>query len=244
MQVLGIDIGGSSIKAAPVDLMTGALLVERLRLEIPEQLSPAAMTLKLAEVVERFDWQGPVGIGFPAALRKGVVLTAANIAPEWLGVDLLAQFASCCPGAVGVINDADAAGLAELKFGAGLGAGGVVLLVTVGTGLGTALFVDGRLLPNTELGHLFLDQVEAEWFASDAARKREHLSWPAWTGRFEQFLQHLERLFWPDLIIVGGGTSYHYEKFLPGLRLATRIVPAQLFNDAGIVGAALTPLEV
>jgi polyphosphate glucokinase len=197
------------------------------------------MTQQLAEIVERFAWQGPVGIGFPAALRRGRVLTTANIAPEWLGVELPALFSACCPGGVGVVNDADAAGLAEMKFGAGLGESGVVLLVTVGTGLGTALFVNGRLLPNTELGHLYLGQVEAESFASDAARKRENLSWPVWAGRFEQFLQQLERLFWPDLIIVGGGTSYQHDRFLPGLQLATRILPAKLFNDAGIVGAAL-----
>jgi polyphosphate glucokinase len=168
-----------------------------------------------------------------------VALTAANIAPTWLGADLVRLFSGVCPGPLAVLNDADAAGLAEVRFGAGRGVSGTILLVTVGTGLGTALFTDGHLLPNTELGHLYLEQVEAESFASDAARKRENLSWPVWAGRFEQFLQQLERLFWPDLIIVGGGTSYQHDRFLPGLQLATRILPAKLFNDAGIVGAAL-----
>jgi polyphosphate glucokinase len=244
MQVLGVDIGGSSIKAAPVDVRTGKLTAERLRLETPQQLPPEAMAARLATVVGHFSWHGPVGIGFPAALRNGVALTAANIAPDWLHLDVAALLTKVCPGPVTVVNDADAAGLAELKFGAGVGEEGVVILVTVGTGLGTALFVDGHLLPNTELGHLYLGNVEAEWFASDAARIREGLDWPEWSLRLADFLCHLEKLFWPDLLIIGGGTSYYYEKFFPLAGLATRVVPAQLFNDAGIVGAASAAVRV
>ena len=239
MQVLGIDIGGSAIKAAPVDVLTGQLVAERLRLETPQQLPPAAMAARLSEVVRHFAWSGPIGIGFPAALRHGVALTAANIAPDWLGLDVQALLAKSCPGQIAVINDADAAGLAELRFGAGAGESGVIILVTVGTGLGTALFVEGRLLPNTELGHLELGGVEAELFASDAARLREGLDWTEWSQRLAAFISQLEKLFWPDLLIIGGGTSHYVEKFLPLPGVATRVVPARLLNDAGIVGAAL-----
>lgn len=239
MQVLGIDIGGSSIKAAPVEVRTGKLSAERLRLETPQQLAPAELAERLCEAVRHFAWSGPVGIGFPAALRNGVALTAANIAPAWLGMDVRALLAKSCPGPVALINDADAAGLAELRFGAGAGAGGTVILVTVGTGLGSALFVDGRLLPNTELGHLMLGGVEAEHYASDAARLREGLGWPEWSHRLAEFLRQLEKLFWPDLLIVGGGTSHYHEKFFPIPGVSCRTVPATFFNDAGIIGAAL-----
>jgi len=239
VQVLGVDIGGSSIKAAPVDVRTGKLTAEHLRLETPQQLTPEQMAARLAEVIRHFSWTGPVGVGFPAALRNGVALTAANIAPDWLGLNVRALLARSCPGRVTVINDADAAGLAEMKFGVGVGEAGTVIMVTVGTGLGTALFVEGRLLPNTELGHLYLDGVEAERFASDAARRREGLDWPEWSQRLATFIGQLEKLFWPDLLIIGGGTSYHVEKFLPLPGVSTRIVPARMLNDAGLVGAAL-----
>jgi polyphosphate glucokinase len=243
MQVLGVDIGGSSIKAAPVDVATGELTAERLRLETPDRLAPERMAARLDEVVRHFAWDGPVGIGFPAAIRQGVALTAANIAPTWLGADLVRLFSGVCPGPLAVLNDADAAGLAEVRFGAGRGVSGTILLVTVGTGLGTALFTDGHLLPNTELGHLYLEQVEAEHYASDLARKRDGLSWEAWAGRFGRYLQHLERLFWPDLIIVGGGASYSFEKFADELTVPVPVRAAQLRNDAGVIGAALALVE-
>jgi len=239
MLVLGVDIGGSAIKVAPVDVLTGKLVSERLRLETPDQLAPVAMAAQLSEAIRHFSWNGPVGIGFPAALRSGVALTAANIAPDWLNRDVAALLIEDCPGPVAIVNDADAAGLAELKFGAGVGEKGVIVLVTIGTGLGSALFVDGHLLPNTELGHLYLGGVEAEFFASDAARIREGLGWDEWSLRLADYLRHLEKLFWPDLLIIGGGASHYHEKFLPIPGISTRVVPARLGNDAGIVGAAL-----
>lgn len=239
MLILGVDIGGSAIKVAPVDVRTGKLVAERLRLETPEQLVPEEMAEQLSGAVRHFSWNGPVGIGFPAALRSAVALTAANIAPAWLDRDVAALLSKVCPGPVTIVNDADAAGLAELKFGAGVGERGVIILVTVGTGLGSALFVDGHLLPNTELGHLYLGGVEAECFASDAARIREGLGWDEWSLRLAEFLRHLEKLFWPDLLIIGGGASHHHEKFFPVPGVFCRTVPAKFFNDAGIIGAAL-----
>jgi polyphosphate glucokinase len=193
----------------------------------------------VAQIIENFEWRGPVGCGFPSAVRNGVILTAANIHSAWLGVDAQMLFSdtSGCP--VVVVNDADAAGLAEMTFGAGRGRKGVVMIVTVGTGLGTSLFTGGKLLPNTELGHIEIDGYEAEARASDAARKREDLSWKKWAKRLDWYLKGLEALFWPDLFIIGGGISKEYEKFIPLLTVKTEVVPARLLNEAGIVGAAL-----
>lgn len=239
MEVLGIDIGGSGIKGAPVDTETGSLLAPRYRIPTPYPAKPNPMTEVVTEIVHHFQWQGLVGCGFPAALHAGEVLTAANIHRKWLGVNAAAMFSksSGCP--TWVINDADAAGVAEMGFGAGAGRQGVVLIVTIGTGLGTALFTEGQLLANTEFGHIEIDGQDAETHASDAARKREKLSWKKWARRFNRYLQTLERLVWPDLIILGGGAVKKYEKFMPYLDLKAEIVPAQLLNEAGIVGAAI-----
>ena len=239
MEILGIDIGGSGIKGAPVDTETGALLASRFRLPTPSSAKPRAVARTVAEVVQHFDWQGPVGCGFPAAMRDGVALTAANVHKKWIGTDaaaLLAE-ASACPTCV--LNDADAAGLAEMAFGAGRGRKGVVLIVTVGTGLGTALFTDGHLLPNTELGHIEIRGEDAEVWATDAARKREKMSWQKWAVHLDEYLRTLEQLLWPGLIILGGGVSKKSERFFPYLTVQAEVVPAQLLNEAGIVGAAL-----
>lgn len=238
MRALGIDIGGSSIKAALVETGSGELVSGRVRLETPPRLAPGELTARVQQLAADFDWQGPIGIGFPAALRQGTVLTAANIDPAWLGVDLLQQFAGLTPGPLAALNDADAAGLAELRCGAGQGEPGTVLVVTVGTGLGTALFHDGVLLPNTELGHLQLDGRDAETFAADAARQREGLSWEDWGRRFDRYLNELARLFWPDLIIVGGGASHSFEEFAGFLHVPVPVRPAVYRNDAGVIGAA------
>jgi len=239
MEVLGIDIGGSALKAAPVDTASGTLLAERLRLPTPERVAPERMAELVADVARRFGWRGAVGVGFPAVVQQGVALTAANVAPAWIGDNLEARFAAATGLPVTAINDADAAGLAEMRFGAGAGRTGTVILVTVGTGLGTALFSGGRLFPNTELGHLLLKGQEAERYASDAARKRKGLSWKQWSRRFSRYLQHLDQLFWPDLFILGGGASRRHEKFLPHLAVRAELAVARLQNDAGIVGAAL-----
>jgi polyphosphate glucokinase len=239
MHVLGIDVGGSGIKGAPVDTDSGTLLAPRVRLATPASAKPDPMAQLVGEIARQFDWQGPVGVGFPSALHQGIVLTAANIHKKWIGVNAAELFSNVSHCPVSVINDADAAGIAEMRFGAGRGRRGLVLLITIGTGLGTALFIDGTLVPNTELGHIEIECGDAELRASDAARKREHLSWKKWGRRLNQYLQTLERLLWPDLFILGGGVIKNAEKFLPSLTLNTEVLPAELLNDAGIVGAAL-----
>jgi polyphosphate glucokinase len=237
--VLGIDVGGSGIKGAPVDLDTGELTASRKRIPTPKSAKPFPIAEIVADVSKHFEWQGPIGIGFPAVIRQGKALTAANIHNKWIGVNAAELFAEHTQCPVRVINDADAAGLAEMVFGAGRDRKGVVFVITIGTGLGTALFTDRHLLPNTELGHIEMKGWEAELRASDAARKQEKLSWKKWARRFNDYLHELERLFWPDLFILGGGVSKKHEKFLPYLDVQAEVVPAQLLNEAGIVGAAL-----
>jgi polyphosphate glucokinase len=238
-EILGIDIGGSGIKGAPVDVDSGSLLAPRFRLRTPNPAKPRPVAETVGEVVRHFAWSGPIGCGFPAVVQSGVVRSAANIHNKWIGVDAQALFAETCGYPVKVVNDADAAGLAEMTFGAGQGRKGVVLVITIGTGLGSALFTDGHLVPNTELGHIEIDGEDAETRASDAARQREKLSWKRWGKRFNKYLSTLEYLFSPDLIILGGGISKDHEKFLPLLKLRAEVQPAKLLNEAGIIGAAL-----
>jgi len=239
MNVLGIDVGGSGIKGAPVDIETGLLLADRIRIKTPNNAEPAPVAAVVAEIVKSFAWKGPIGIGFPAPIKEGVTLMAANVSDDWVGVnanDLLTKATGCdCT----MINDADAAGFAEMKFGAGKGHQGTVIMITLGTGIGTALFHRGKLLPNTEFGHLIIDGKDAEHRASDAARKNEDLSWKKYARRLNTFLAEMEKLFWPDLFIIGGGVSKKSEKYVPLLEIETPVVPAQFLNEAGIVGAAL-----
>ena len=239
MDILGIDVGGSGIKGAPVNTKTGQLRAERIRIKTPKDAEPQPVAEVVAQIVQAFQWQGPIGVGFPAPIRSGVALMAANIAESWIGTNVEQLFteATGCPCTVG--NDADVAGLAEMAFGAGKGRSGTVIMLTLGTGIGTAIFRDGALLPNTEFGHLEIDGQDAESGASDAAREREDLSWKKYAKRLNKYMLAMERLFWPDLFIVGGGISKKHEKFLPLLTLQTEVVPAQLQNEAGIVGAAL-----
>lgn len=239
MHVLGIDIGGTGIKGAPVDITTGALLQERYRVLTPQPATPAAVAEVVAEVARHFAWTGPVGCTFPAVVRGGVALTAANVDAAWVGTDAAALFARATGCPVVVLNDADAAGLAEMSFGAGQGRRGVVLLLTFGTGIGSALFTDGVLVPNTELGHLEVDGKEAEERASDRVRQRKELGFKRWSRRVNRVLGELEALLSPDLFILGGGVSKDYAEFGPHLRARAEIVPARLLNQAGIVGAAL-----
>lgn len=239
MNVLGIDVGGSGIKGAPVDTESGQLLAERLRIPTPPGAEPEAVAQVAAQIVDHFEWQGPLGIGFPAAIKGGRAMLAANISKAWLDVNALSLFSAASGCAVTLLNDGDAAGLAEMTFGAGKNQPGTVLLVTIGTGLGTAIFQNGILLPNTELGHIEIDGQEAELRTSDAAREREELSWRKFAKRLNQYLSRLEYLFWPDLFILGGGVSKKHDKFIPLLQLKTAVVPAQFLNEAGIVGAAL-----
>ena len=238
-EILGIDIGGSGIKGAPVDVDSGSLLASRFRIPTPSPAKPRPVAETVAQIAHHFAWKGPIGCGFPAIVQAGVVRSAANVDKKWIGVNAQTLFTETCACPVTVMNDADVAGLAEMAFGAGRGRQGVVLLITIGTGLGSALFTDGHLVPNTELGHMEMDGVDAELRASDAARQREDLSWKSWAKRFNRYLCMLERLFSPDLLILGGGASKDYKKFLPHLHLQCEVIPAQLLNEAGIIGAAL-----
>jgi polyphosphate glucokinase len=239
MEVLGIDIGGSGIKGAPVDTESGTLLASRYRLPTPSPAKPRPVAETVAQVAKHFNWKGELGIGFPGVVRKGVTLTAANIHEDWEGLNAAKFIKKVTGRKTYIINDADAAGLAEMAFGAGKDRQGVVMLVTIGTGLGTALFTDGHLLPNCEFGHLEIDGVQAEWMSSDAARKRENLSWKKWGHRFNKFLQTMESLIWPDLIILGGGISKKHKEFLPYITVQAEVLPAQMLNEAGIAGAAI-----
>jgi len=236
---VGIDIGGTGIKAGPVDLAQGTLLAERERVDTPRPATPEAILESVRGVVERIDATGTIGITLPAVVLHGVVKTASNIDPEWIGTDAIDLFSSALGRPCGVVNDADAAGMAELRFGAGMGQAGTVILVTLGTGIGSGLFVDGVLVPNAELGHLHLHHGDAEKWAAESAREREDLSWKDWGQRISQYLELVESLLWPDLFIIGGGVSRRADKFLPFVECRTRVVPAALHNDAGIVGAAM-----
>ena len=238
-RILGIDIGGSGIKGAPVDCLDGTLLTERHRIPTPQPSTPEAVAGAVAELVRHFDWRGPVGCGMPAAVRDGRLLTAANIDPAWVGTDASALFSRACGQPVELINDADAAGYAEMDFGAGRGHRGVVVIVTLGTGIGTALFTDGHLVPNTELGHLEIDGRDAEETATDRARKHHDMKWKHWARNLDRYLGCLQRYLWPELIIIGGGVSKKADKFIPRLTVDVPVVPARLLNEAGIVGAAL-----
>jgi polyphosphate glucokinase len=240
MHILGVDIGGSGIKGAIVDTVKGELVSERHRIETPQPATPEAVAAALAQLVIHFSWHGPVGCGFPAAIQHGIARTAANISPSFIGinVDTLFSEATKCP--CYSLNDADAAGMAEMHFGEGAGQAGVVLLITIGTGLGTVFFTDGALLPNTELGHLYLKNgKKAEHYASDAVRQREELSWKRWGKRFNKYLILMEELFWPDLIILGGGASKKFDQFKEKITVEAPVKPAAFLNQAGIVGAAL-----
>ncbi len=244
MQVLGIDIGGSGIKGAVVDIDSGTLVTERHRIETPQPATPAAVAKTVAKLVKHFNWHGPVGFGFPAAIQHGLVRTAANIDHSFIGTNIETLFAQASGCPCYALNDADAAGVAEMRFGAGNGVNGAVLLVTIGTGLGTVLFNRGQLFPNTELGHIYLDNgKEGERYAADSVRKRKELSWKTWGKRFDHYLSQMEALFWPDLIILGGGASKKLEKFAPFLSVNAEVVAAQALNQAGIIGAAVYAAE-
>lgn len=238
---LGIDVGGTGIKGAPVDLTTGEFAAERVRFETPEHSTPEAVADVVAKIIDSFDEVGPdapVGITIPGVVQHGVVKTAANIHKSWIDADAEKLFSDELGRRVHIVNDADAAGVAEARYGAAKGKRGFVVMTTLGTGIGVALINDGLLIPNAELGHLEIDGHDAETRASNAAREREDMSWEKWAGRLQKYYTTLENLLWPDLFVVGGGVSKKSKKFLPLLDLRTPIVPAELLNTAGIVGAA------
>ncbi len=238
-KALGIDIGGSGMKAAPVDLATGEFLKKRLRIATPQPATPQAMVATIEELVDHFGWTGPIGCAFPGVVRSNVIETAANLDPSWVGVNAAKLFGDATNCKVTMANDADVAGIAEMAFGAGKGHKGVVMMVTLGTGIGTAMFTNGTLVPNTELGHLMMDGVEAEDVASARAREDGDLSWAEWAPKLDSYLDEIHRLLWPELFIIGGGVSAKFEKYAPLLSVPTKVVPAELKNHAGIVGAAM-----
>ena len=239
MQILGIDIGGTGIKGATVDSATGKTTSERYRLLTPQPSKPKAVCNVVDDVVKHFAWTGPVGCTFPGIVHHGVVFSAANVHHSWINANCETMLKERTHGPVVVINDADAAGLAESKFGAGQGQNGLVIMLTLGTGIGSALLYHGELIPNAELGHLELRGKDAELRVSDRVRQEKHLSWKRYAKRLSKYMNRLEFLFSPDLFIIGGGASKYHEKFLPLLNVRTRVAPAQLLNEAGIVGAAL-----
>ncbi|WP_037573323.1 polyphosphate--glucose phosphotransferase [Phaeacidiphilus oryzae] len=240
MEIFGVDIGGSGIKGAPVDLDRGVLAEERYKVLTPQPSEPEAVVDAVRQVVDKFQWKGPIGITFPGVVVDGRTLTAANVDQGWIGQDARALFAAATGCKTAVVNDADAAGIAEVAFGAARGRKGVVLLLTLGTGIGSALFTDGVLVPNTELGHLELHGKDAEKHASSGARERHEWSWKHWAEHLDDYFGMVDALFSPQLIVVGGGVSRKHDKFLPLLKpLRAEIVPAELQNDAGIVGAAM-----
>ncbi|MFL6053211.1 MAG: polyphosphate--glucose phosphotransferase [Actinoallomurus sp.] len=240
MEILGIDIGGSGIKSAPVDVEKGDLTQDRLRLPTPEGAPPREVAGAVAEIVAHFGWTGPVGVTFPGVVTDGVVRTAANLGDAWIDLAARELFAEASGAPVTLLNDADAAGVAEMTFGAGRDRPGTVLMLTLGTGVGTALFLDGRLVPNTELGHIEIRGKDAERRASAHARDVHDWSWDDWAERLGEYLGRIEDLLWPSLIILGGGVSKKADHFLPLLEgVRTPVVPAELHNDAGIIGAAM-----
>ena len=247
---VGVDVGGSGIKAAVVDVETGTLVSTRLRVPTPQPSEPNAVVPVIVRIVKRalkdaaIDTKGiPIGVTMPSVVMDGVTKTAANIDPGWIGYDLAGHLRSPLPGPVVVLNDADAAGLAEMRFGAGRGRGGVVFVLTLGTGLGSGMFNDGVLVPNTELGHMEIRGRDAERRSAAAARVRRGLSWKAWANDLDEHLHAIDKLFWPNLIILGGGVSKNADKFIPRLTVRPPVVPATLRNDAGIVGAAMAASE-
>jgi polyphosphate glucokinase len=240
MTVLGIDFGGSGIKGGLVNEETGELVGERFRLPTPEGAKPEDVANVVGEIVSHFNYQGPVGVGFPAVILHGVVYSAANIDPSWIGINAedLFKEKTGCP--CFVVNDADSAGVAEMEYGVGKEfRKGEILFLTLGTGIGSAIFIDGKLVPNTELGHLEVNGKDAERRASDATRKRKNLNWDDWALRLQLILSKMEALLWPDLIVLGGGVSREWENFIPKLHVRAKVVPAMLFNQAGIIGAAI-----
>ncbi|MGW1378131.1 polyphosphate--glucose phosphotransferase [Streptomyces sp. NPDC002446] len=245
MRVFGVDIGGSGIKGAPVDLERGDLAEERYKVLTPHPATPEAVADCVRQVVAHFGWSGPVGATFPGVVTGGTTRTAANVDKGWIGTDAAALLSGRLGGEAGgcpvtVLNDADAAGLAEMRFGAGRDRAGTVIVLTFGTGIGSAVFTDGRLVPNTELGHLELHGHDAEKRASTRAKEDEGLNWAHWARRVQKYLAHVEMLFSPELFVIGGGVSRKAEKFLPLIEgVRAEIVPAQLQNNAGIVGAAM-----
>ncbi len=241
--VFGIDIGGTGIKGAPVDIIKGALVEPRHRIPTPQPAKPEAVAGVIGDLVKHFSWKGPIGCAFPAVIKDGVAHTAANVDKSWIGTDGRALFEKVTGSPVEMLNDADAAGLAEMEFGAGKGQTGLVVMVTLGTGIGSAIFMDGRLVPNSEIGHLIIRGKDSETRASDRARQAKKWNWKKWAKRVDEYLDYVEHLLNPDLFIIGGGVSKKHEKYLQYIDTRANVVPAKMLNEAGIIGAAVAGLR-
>ncbi|WP_258104570.1 polyphosphate--glucose phosphotransferase [Marinoscillum sp. MHG1-6] len=243
MEILGIDIGGTGIKGAIVDSKKGKLLTDRLRMPTPAPATPELMLDTVRELVKEFGWKGPIGSGFPAVVQHEIVRTASNIDKSWIGVNAAKEIEKLTGCPTHLVNDVDAAGMAEMKFGAGKKEKGVAIIIAAGTGIGSALFINRKLVPNTELGFVYVNQMPGEHYAANSVRENEGLSWEEWGGRFNEYLQRLEFLFWPDLLILGGGVSKRFDEYKQYFDLKTKLVPAKAKNNAGIIGAALAAKE-
>ena len=239
MEILGIDVGGSGIKGAIVNTKKGKLMTKRHRIHTPKPATPPAMIKTIEAIINHFDWQGPVGCGFPAAVKNEIVKTASNIDNSWIGVNASEQIENKTGCPTHLVNDVDAAGCAEVTFGAGKNRYGTIFMAAFGTGIGTAIFHNQHLVPNTELGHIPLNNMAAEDYAANSIRKKHDLTWEEWGGRVNEYLQLIEALFWPDAIIIGGGVSKKFSDFKPYIHLDTDVLPAKNRNHAGIIGAAL-----
>lgn len=244
MKVLGIDVGGSGIKGAIVDLKKGELVTERHRIPTPQPATPKAVAQTVAEIADHFKWKGPIGCGFPAAVQNGIARTASNIDKKWINTDAERLFSKATGCSVKIVNDADAAGLAAVAFGIGKNNKGLIILLTLGTGIGSAIINNGKLVPNTELGHLKFKGGIAEHYAADSIRKKKDLSWKEWGSRLDEYLNHVYRLFYPDLFILGGGVSKKFAEYEEYLDVPVPIHAAALLNQAGIVGAALSAKDL
>ena len=244
MEVLGIDIGGSGIKGALVNSVTGEMLTKRHRIPTPEGRKPKDMAAVVAKIVKHFDYKGPVGVGFPTIIKHGICKSPGNLHKKWLGTDVKALFSNATGLPVTVINDADAAGYASMNYGIGKGKKGLVVMITIGTGLGSGAFWDGELIPNFELGQIpYKKYKKIELWAADSAKERDQLSYDQWGKRFNKFLQYVELIIAPELIILGGGASKDFDQFKHRIKIETPVVPAELRNSAGIVGAAAAALH-
>lgn len=241
MEILGIDVGGSGIKGGIVDIQKGELITERYRIPTPKPATPEPMIEIIAAIINHFEWKGSVGCGFPAAVKDEIVKTASNIDNSWIGVNASEKIENVTGCPTHLINDVDAAGLAEMEFGAGKNHCGSIFMAAFGTGIGTAVFYNRQLIPNTELGHipLFTHEMKAEDYAANSVREKQNLSWKEWGCRVNEYLEMIEALFWPDMIIIGGGVSKNFSDFEQFMQLETEVVPAQSRNHAGIIGAAL-----
>ncbi|MEP7320359.1 MAG: polyphosphate--glucose phosphotransferase [Saprospiraceae bacterium] len=236
--ILGIDIGGTGIKAGLVDIVEGTLLGEPIKIKTPSPSTPQNVFKAVQQVITMLNYTGPVGIGFPAIVHHAVIQNAANIDKKWIGTNAETLFNKIKGCRFHVANDADMAGMAEMAFGLGKNKKGTVILITIGTGLGSALFIDGKLVPNTEFGHLNYKKADFEYYASNTAREKKRMSWANWGGQFNRFMQHLEFIFSPDMIILGGGLSKRWDDFKKKIEVDTVVIPAKLQNHAGIIGAA------